>query len=653
MPNYSVINRNGEVQFKGLLDNLSKYSMDEKSEDFLFRSEVNQKVGIIDAYGNTIIEMKFDEISTLNYGEKIKYYIVQLNNKIGIIDEKGNQIIPINFEPELYIDPIFSEGLILLKSNGEKYYYNENGDEIIKLSASAAYSFSNGLAMIKKDNLFGYIDKNGDQVIDCKYAEAYTFNENFDYTPVKYNGLWGVIDKKSNAIIDFIYRNIEYKPDFDVFLVQKNNLTGILSISNGKLNTREYYNEVKILKPDLFLVKKDKIWGIVDLIDNVIIPINYDEIQYYTNFFIAKKDKLWGVIVPTGNVIIPFNYHDIKYFDNLNLFFLKKSKKWNIHYFDNINESIFSCDKYICLEIFYIIVQKNEFYLINNHGSTRLEIDDVNKSNDQYYIVLRNGRMGVMNNVGEYIIPADYEDIDFLNKHLFIIKSDKKFGVVDYSNKIILKPIYDKVEFVGGILIFELNGLVGFLIPENSFYSELIYNQIKVLNHNNKQLIIAEQEDLQSISTKYFVHKLENSKNDFSIILLSKDYGNFKYITAMGRIGGGLYGEHISKIENVDNWDITKGFFASNFDVENWEYAYNGANCKSINDKISLSDIELFKILKSELMSNYIFYDDVNDEKPKLKHEFIQKISNKDYDSNTATWYFKNLSQHWGLKYSW
>jgi len=161
-------------------------------------------------------------------------------------------------------------------------------------------------------------------------------------------------------------------------------------------------------------------------------------------------------------------------------------------------------------------------------------------------------------------------------------------------------------------------------------------------------------EDSNFINTDYFVHRDDNSVDKFSILLLTKAYKGFIYIIATGRISGGLHGEHISKIENVSNWDITKGTFSSDFDFSKWGYEYNGDVCNPIEHDISEEDSRIFESLYTELHEKYIYFnEDSDDESPFLNKDFIKQLGKSAYKATTATWYFKNISKHWGFRYKW
>jgi hypothetical protein len=625
MPIYTILNSKAEVQFKGSFEYLSSYIKDEKEKQFFFEFKTNGKKGIIDHNGNVIIKPLYDNISQLYTNDELSYHIVELNNKIGYINHKGEEIIPIKYDKQ-YSEPKFSEGVVLLKINGKKAYFNDKGEVHLQIDATEAYRFECGLALIKKDGLFGYINKTGDEIIERKYFEAYSFDKTENLAIVNYKGGWGIIDKTGNTLVDFNFDKIEKHSFDDCFMVKKGKLTGVLHPNRKKKNTDFFYKEI---------------------------------ICYGSNLFIGKTDKLWGVFSFFDDIIIPFEYDEIKYNKNLKILCCRKKKKWNIYQLKEVPELLFTCEDYLLLEGGFIIKQKNSYLLINQSETIQIDIDNAINGRGKYFSFEKDGRIGVMNTMGVVKVPNKYDEINIsfdesLDSYFFTVRLNNKFGVIDCNNNFICDIEFDEIKLYKGLFINKKSNLVGYFDPKELKKSEIIFEKIHVNIINNTKIIITEQEETNSIDTEFFVHRTDNSPGKFSILILTKEYKGQIYILATGRISGGLYGEHISKIENVTNWDITKGVFSSDFDYKSWEYQYNGDECKPTSTDLSEEDIKIFKSLYEELIDQYIHFDeDGEDESPSLKKEFIKQMGKSAYKSTTATWYFKNLSKHWGFKYKW
>jgi hypothetical protein len=62
------------------------------------------------------------------------------------------------------------------------------------------------------------------------------------------------------------------------------------------------------------------------------------------------------------------------------------------------------------------------------------------------FLVVINGKIGVIDIKGEIIIPPIYDEIKFTNnKSKFLVEINGKHGVVDINGEIIIPPIYNKI----------------------------------------------------------------------------------------------------------------------------------------------------------------------------------------------------------------
>ncbi len=629
MPNFTIKDSLGLTLLNENYDKLNFYSYKKlNGSEFHFNFKVNGKKGIVNKNGEIIIDPIYDDISSLQYSGKFSYYIVELNDKIGVIDKSGKIIIEINHEKQ-YSDPTYSNGLILLKKNGKKIYYNETGTKELEITVTDAYSFYNGLALIKKDGFCEYIDKKGNVTISNKYSEGYSFSDDKDYTYVMQNGKWGIIDKKGKSITKFEFEKFEFIGDSDILVVKQNKLSGFIRLSTKKYSTSKYYKDFKIKDIEFIIVKEDKLWGVVDINDYLILPFEFDEIE------IDRNQKL---------------------------ILARKKKKWNIFSFENTKESLYVTEQYLLFNDKILIKQKEGYYIVDNKKSVKIEIDNAINTKGDFLIYLKNGKHGIIDSKNTIIIENQYDTIEFskdfpgesFNKDLILVGLNEKKGVVNSKNEILCPIEYESLSFSRGIIKIMLNGLYGYIDPIQNIVSDIIYKGIEVLNNGKSKLILLEREDSNAINTGYFVHRTEHLNNEFSILILEKEFKNQLFILAIGKIGGGQYGEHVSRIENIENWDVTKGVFASNFDFNNWEYEYEKNKSNGINSKMSNEDKTIFESLYDELIKNYVYFNDnQNDELPLLKDEFLKKIGKSKFKSSVATWCFKNLSQHWGLNYKW
>ena len=66
----------------------------------------------------------------------------------------------------------FFEGLAVVLLNGQWGFVNQQGQVVIPLKYSYAWSFRNGLAVVELNGQYGVVDKTGKELLPCVYNEG-------------------------------------------------------------------------------------------------------------------------------------------------------------------------------------------------------------------------------------------------------------------------------------------------------------------------------------------------------------------------------------------------------------------------------------------------------------------------------------------------
>lgn len=119
----------------------------------LARIEQNNKTGLIDKTGKTIIPIKYDYISEFREG----LAVVVLNKKYGFINQQGEIVI----QPQFKDACTFSEGYADVNINDKVGYIDKKGNIAIPTQYDGNYAFINGVAPVQVAHKWGYIDKTG------------------------------------------------------------------------------------------------------------------------------------------------------------------------------------------------------------------------------------------------------------------------------------------------------------------------------------------------------------------------------------------------------------------------------------------------------------------------------------------------------------
>ena len=252
-----------------------------------------------------------------------------------------------------YIRVSDSKDVNIYSEEGEKlpkmefFHVVKKGDTFNKLAALYKVKQSEILSMNNKSNTNLII---GEKIKVKGYTPKKLLKDNL--FEIEEAGKKGIVDRQGKLILEKVYDGIRLIDDNNISLL-KNEKFGVYNISNNKLIEPKYFNE---LEP-------------------------YDSARY-----IAKDFFRFGIIDFNGNIILPFEYQSIQFW-NSNSVILKKSDKYSI----------------------YNIETKNE--LIGNINKISLI-----KDNDEKVIKIETSSgMGVISNIKQEILSPIYDNIQIVN----------------------------------------------------------------------------------------------------------------------------------------------------------------------------------------------------------------------------------------------
>ena len=311
-----------------------------------------------------------------------------------------------------------------LISVGNKYGYIDTlGKVAIKPQYSYGLQFSEGLAAVKNDTAWGFIDSSGKVVIEFKFNIAEQFNGGSSV--VNINGKSGLIDKKGKIILEPIYDWIYFQNEG--FVASKlNGKWGFYHITSRKFITDFIYEDVGPFSNGLAAVKIDNLYGFINRNGVIAIEPKYRQIRYkkFGNGLacaVSPDNNKWGVIDTLGNVIMDFKYFDLS--------------------FPSENK-IFVREKY-----------KQKGYFINQNGEKLFNktFDDIWIFNDGLCAVRINGKEGIINSEGKWIVEPNLDGIGILyhdgwiSFHQIGDSNTRLYGIINRQGEIVFKPQFSRV----------------------------------------------------------------------------------------------------------------------------------------------------------------------------------------------------------------
>ncbi|MGB1041443.1 MAG: WG repeat-containing protein, partial [Flavobacteriales bacterium] len=314
-----------------------------------------------------------------------------------------------------------SNGIIVKKE--KKYgFYNKHAELIIPLRYDSISAVDSYTLKIKSNNKYGLVNIEGDKLLNIRHNDILGVSKSGMYVVKNKKGIIEILGNKGKKIISNLSSVRLYKNGAVVgngkkyALITKNHQSGFIYDSipvnsynkNYKLRrgyTRNYRDVISMGQGlhRIVVLKEGKV-GMIDTLNQVIIPIEQDEIIYQRrrDYYLVKKGKMFG-------------------------YYLKK------------------CDKY-----------GSPFY------------DQIYMDGTVFLKVNKKGKWGIIDDAtGEMILPTIYESV-YMTNGTFILKKDRKKGVSDFKGKIIIPIIYDKIDNLANFFSSEFKGFYKVTIGKQS-----------------------------------------------------------------------------------------------------------------------------------------------------------------------------------------
>jgi len=418
--------------FYGEYVNIGVYESVEDIPTGHVQSHHDRLYGIIDIYGNIIVEPRWDRCGIFADG------LAKVSSKdegiLGYVDENGELVISFSESDGVNSLWEFCNGYALIEVNGLWGYIDTSGEIVIEpkyemnifwlgfepdMDFENKYNFSEGLAAVKLDDKHGYIDTTGADVIPFIYDEAYMFDGG--QARVCIDNRWGVIDTSGNWVVSPEWEEIEVLAN-GTYCVYADEKCGIVD-RNGARVLDAVYNRVKY-DHDLngYIISSDSGYdGIVDVHGKVILEPVYDCIyEFICGYAFAEQDGKAGLIDAEGNEITGFLYG------------------------------------------LPIMVDPHIGDGYRLMGVPKAGVEDAWTDDDFLY--------GVLSPSGEVIAEPVYEDIGYrYSEDLINVCLDGKWGYIDREGDLVIECIYDEAwQFGGGVAPVKLEDKVGFIDNEGN-----------------------------------------------------------------------------------------------------------------------------------------------------------------------------------------
>ncbi len=439
------------------------------------------------------------EIEKVN---EYNYYISKQDDKYGVIEKDGKTLIGIKYENIIIPNPekdIFicytNQKPEVLNSKSEKLFTEYEEISPIKLKDEAStLTYEKSVLTYKKDGLYGLIDFTGKEITKNIYESI----ENLQPTEGKFlvtkNNKYGVIDLKGNILVNTEYDKItsdeyytkkdEYKKSG--FIVSNKTddgfKNGYISFNGKKVLDTKYNKIERISKEDeknIYLITSEN--GKVGLYKNSknIITNEYQDITYCdTDVLILQKNKKYGVASIEGKTLIDTQYDEIT---SKGIYLYAQKETENKVYDSKGN-----------------VVDINYNKTIYETENPEYRISTILNNNITYY--------GIINKNGEKLVDENYRYIEYLYKNYFIATNENgKLGVINSNGKNVLDMKYSSCQKIKGKNIIQVS-------EENSEISEFYSSDMREIIKITKPTVKIEDDYIEISNDEEKIY-LDNDGN--------------------------------------------------------------------------------------------------------------------------------------------
>lgn len=438
-----------------------------------FAAYKDNKWGVIDENGNTVIEPSYEEMMIIpdnktdiflctydvNY-DTGEYSTKALNSKNQEIFTDYTKIEAIsNYDENNNL--WYEDNVLKVQKDGKWGTINFDGETILKTeydSIEAIPGVENAL-LIQKDGKYGVADREGRNILDTNYAEITNLGKTnrSGYIVKDDTGLYGIVDSSKKVILQNQYQKIEKVYGNDLYVVTQDGSQKLINSNGEDVLTQGFEQISAILKTKdqgVIYISNGK-YGVMSLTGEVLIEAQYDNlVEAKSNIFIATKEGKQGIIDIDNNEKVPFTYQSITYNETGDIY-IAEDESFNSNI---LNSNLDVQQTGILIEMntdagYFKLRQNDEYKYYNFRFEEKNETEIL--SNNTLYLDKKDNLYGYVDKDGNVVVEYMYDDATEQNEYGFVaVKKDGKWGAINNKGELVQEPIYNLddyliIDFIG------------------------------------------------------------------------------------------------------------------------------------------------------------------------------------------------------------
>jgi hypothetical protein len=427
-------------------------------------------LGVIDKTGKFVLPIIYEYIELI--GDE---FLVKKDGLMGIVNTQSEIILPLIYETAA----VKQDGSVVFSKNGKvKKVYN---GEKKKLSTINDYDWidenrlddninpsSSDLIMVVKNGKYGLVNRNFEVVV-APIFHYLSYAQPNGLIRVCDGNKWGFLDKKGMIVIP-----IEYDDAIEFYegrsLVKKGDSSFCIDI-NGRLTSGcvERYAKWEFTEGGSYtqyikgrrIVSRPPFKGVTDDEGKLIIPIMYAHIigmesntskyRWSKLYYKASIGNRWGVMDKNGKVMIPFVYDEVyDFMGGMELYMVRKNNLYGLFdkKFNEMLPCVYEGIDFVTFKGKYWFRKKEKWGLMDKDQKVIIEpqYDSHGWMKNGKIQVTKNKKNGIIDTLGQIIIPLMYDGLDDETHNGLIVASLKnKWGYLDSLGKIAIPFEYDDI----------------------------------------------------------------------------------------------------------------------------------------------------------------------------------------------------------------
>lgn len=247
-----------------------------------YTAQSNERVGVFDSTGKTIIPFEYSGINV-----KGNNYHVEKNSLNGVIKPDGSVLIPVEYDSIAIRDDQYD-----VIKGGNKGILSSDGKVIVSPAYSTVETLEDGRFKVSNaSGKYGILDTTGSELIQLQY-DTITYENTNTYTVTK-DGKYGII-KYDGAIVH--EANMELikagSNDGKYLMFKENGMYGFMDANTFAVVVPAEWKEATIMTDGYAYIRNnlDK-WGVIDSKGNVVVSPQWTYIQYYEDCGYALRSE--------------------------------------------------------------------------------------------------------------------------------------------------------------------------------------------------------------------------------------------------------------------------------------------------------------------------------------------------------------------------